>query len=350
VHLFLDESGGFVVPAQPKLKIAAVGALVIPDEQLASVSAEFTRLLRQFGATRELKGSELTENQARGVISMLRNYDVVFDASAIDIGHETAESLRAHQCAQADKITESLTPDHQSALVAELNEFRRRLLALPLQLFVQARLTWLLIDRVIRVSTLYYVQARPAELGSFCWRFDAKEPSKVTQYEELWSTLLLPMLQTRSEADPYVMLQGADYSHFERFDMRAEVNGEMKRVTDLRELFRDRDFVQSRDEIGVQLCDMLLSAFTRAFNGTLQTGWEHLGRLMILPQRRRGPDLGSMEYPPPPSGRRYADSRLRAVYDKIASEMRPVLLGVERKAQEQLRLTTRFRSGPPRKI
>lgn len=332
MHLFLDESGGFVVPAQPRLKIAAVGALVIPDEQLASVSADFARLLRQFGATHELKGSELTENQARGVISMLRGYDVFFDASAIDIGHETVESLNAHQRGQADKITEWLTPEHHATLVAELNEFRRRLLALPLQLFVQARLTWLLIDRLIRVSTLYYAQARPAELGSFCWRFDAKEPSKVTQFEELWSTLLLPLLQRRSETESNVMLQGADYSHFERFETRAEVDGETKSVTDLREVFRDRDFVQSRDEIGLQLCDMLLSAFTRAFNGTLQTGWEHLGRLMILPPRRRGPDLVSMEYPPPPSGRRIADSRLRTVYDKIAGEMRPVLLRVKRNA------------------
>lgn len=307
--------------------MAAVGALVIPDVRLASVCADFERLLRQFGATRELKGAQLTENQARAVISMLRKYDVIFDATAINIGYETEASLRHHQSVQADKLTASLTREHQPTLVEEVSGFRDRLLGLSLQLFVQARLMWRLIDRLIRVATLYYSQRCPRELGAFAWRFDAKEPCKVTEFEELWSSLLFPLLQTRSEAEPHVLLEGADYSHFRRFDRLATLNGTVKSVTDLRALFHDRKFVQSQHELGVQLCDMVLGIFTRALNGTLQTGWEHLGRLMIRGQRGRGPDLVTLEFRAHTAGRRLTAPRLATVCDQITNEMRPILLG-----------------------
>jgi hypothetical protein len=53
VHIFLDESGSFATPPQPKLRVAAVGALVLPDGELESAFREFQRLLRQFGASED---------------------------------------------------------------------------------------------------------------------------------------------------------------------------------------------------------------------------------------------------------------------------------------------------------
>ena len=60
----------------------------------------------------------------------------------------------------------------------------------------------------------------------------------------------------------------------------------------------DLAFRNSKDELGLQLADIVASAFTRAFNRTLgEAGWRDLGRLLIcrtagaarLVQLRAGP-------------------------------------------------------------
>jgi hypothetical protein len=258
------------------------------------------------------------------VIESLRSHDAIFDVCAIDIGHESPVDIARYQQAQADLLVAHLTPDHHPNLVREVRELREEMLKLPPQLLVQAKLTWVLIERVIQVATLYYVQRRPSELGAFAWRVDAKQDGTVAPYETLWSTLVKPYLGSRSLQVPLVMLQGADYTRFDKFSVplpgRPGESG-----TDIRAILRDLAFVSSQDEPGIQLVDILTNALTRAFNGNLQLrGWEKLGRLMV----RYGPDgfpfrsfsLGAA------AGRSVPDPGLDAASRHFMRSMRPLLL------------------------
>jgi hypothetical protein len=89
--------------------------------------------------------------------------------------------------------------------------------ALPNQLFLQAFCMWQLVPRLLETATMYYAQRRPVELGSFVWRVDAKDHS-ITAMEAMWTTLIGPLIMSRSMTRPMGMIPGADYSFFERFD------------------------------------------------------------------------------------------------------------------------------------
>jgi hypothetical protein len=57
-------------------------------------------------------------------------------------------------------------------------------------------------------------QREPKALASFRWVVDAKEPSGNTEYEDWWSKVARPFLQTISIRDPFPELEDGDYSHF----------------------------------------------------------------------------------------------------------------------------------------
>jgi hypothetical protein len=161
---------------------------------------------------------------------------------------------------------------------------------LPPQLFIQYMLYIDVVDRLIRTAPLYYVQRDPRELGIFSWVVDRKGRLR-TPLEELWQELILPILQTQSATDPIPMLAGADYSHFSPFEMRRpgatggdEAPGPRDdTVVDSRALFKNQlRFEDSRNELGLELVDIAISALARALNGSLaEEGWRDLGTLMI---------------------------------------------------------------------
>jgi hypothetical protein len=70
---------------------------------------------------------------------------------------------------------------------------------------------------VVQTATLYYAQRRPAELGHFHWFVDAKDKQQISTYDDIWSTMVMLAIQSRSFREPLIQLQGADYSAFERF-------------------------------------------------------------------------------------------------------------------------------------
>jgi len=177
-------------------------------------------------------------------------------------------------------------------MVAECNRLKTEIEKLPNQLFVQMFLTLDLLARVLQKGTLYFVQRIPEELGSFNWVVDAKGSSdKATEYEKLWTTLMMPILQDNYSMDA---LEGADYSHYARFDRdekeltdfqrsRLAHRGPNIKVSDLDKIMNESfSFSNSHDSDGVQLVDILASAFTRAMNGNLKPkGWRNLGRLTV---------------------------------------------------------------------
>jgi len=153
-------------------------------------------------------------------------------------------------------------------------------------------LTIYLVLDLVQIVTTYYVQRQPEALGHFRWRVDPKDPTRRTELEELWTNIILPIGQTQSMSDPFVTVEGCDYSAFSRYYIsRDEMPASLvQHVSDNPNdggldfktlLLEDLDFPNSASEVGLQIVDILLSAFCRALNGTLDArGWDMLGRLM----------------------------------------------------------------------
>lgn len=286
MHIFIDESGLFRPLDGAKSKWSCVAALAVPSASVDALMTAFLRVRREIGGRdEEIKGAGMTERQIARVLTLLRSYDVIVDACAIDMGSHVAAEVQAMKEAQAAKLFEHVTPEHQPSLVAELESLGDDIRKLPDQLFVQVILAIELMERLLETMTLYYVQRLPQELGAFHWVMDQKDPAGLTRSERVWKAMVLPALQERSRKRPMVMLEGADYSHFDRFTvpLPADVRGPNRFGTDIRAVFQeDLRFATSESEPGLQLVDIVAAALTRGLNGTLEpSGWQQLGNLMV---------------------------------------------------------------------
>jgi hypothetical protein len=155
MHIFIDESGTFTHPAASPHAVSVVGALIIPDSVLPSLGQKYARLRTELPMEDgEVKGRLLSENQIADVISVLSRHQVLYEATAIDMGIHTASDVVAHRAAQAERITGHLTPQHHPNVRRGVWELRRRLERMSPQLYVQSVATFSLIERVIRQATL----------------------------------------------------------------------------------------------------------------------------------------------------------------------------------------------------
>lgn len=298
MKIFIDEAGSFARAPNRPWSVSCVGALVVPDEGYADLLVVIPRLKQRWGlGEAEIKGRSLTEDQARQLITLLAGYDVVFGLHAVDMALEVETFIDLHRKAQAHEVTRRVSPDFHPNLVAQLQEFRSTIESLPDNLYVQGTLTWGLVHDTLRNALLYYVQRRPRELGSFDWILDAKDKLQ-TRYEAMWNSLVLPAMQAQSFKEPLIMLRGADYSHFERFETRLEEIPQHlveplghrgpETFVDVKEVLRHRTFADSASSVGLQLVDALTSISRRAMMGNLGAhGWDRLGSLVVSSERDR---------------------------------------------------------------
>jgi hypothetical protein len=189
--------------------------------------------------------------------------------------------------------------------------------AMPNQLFIQALVTITLVLEIIQEITLYYVQRQPKELGDIAWIVDRKNLT-MTQMEDMWTALILPSSENHFIKKPLLSIRGADYSHFDaRYGFKVgKSDDESARHLewvyqtygvrpssggiDPNRLFSEqREFLDSRDSVGLQLADILATILRRALNKHLQlVGWRNFGKLLVSKPSSSFMKLGGVDGPP----------------------------------------------------
>lgn len=291
MHIFIDESGTFSAGSGAH-NISVVGALIIPDSCLKRVERKYKKIRPKLPKDKgEVKGRLLNEAEIDRVVEMLVKFDVLFEITAFDIGNDTEmeKDLNYHRTIQAEKITENLKETMHPQFVKSVWEMRKRLEVMSLSLYAQSIATFDLIERIIHHATLYYVQRIPKELAAFHWVIDAKGTQIKTDWEDWWSQMTPPFLQSRSLKKPYSWLIGADYSYFERFNMKqldylkTHLPKDHKdEATDLKKLLNESFRFSPDNSCGLELCDVLTNAVRRALIGNLGiSGWGKIRRLMV---------------------------------------------------------------------
>jgi hypothetical protein len=287
MHIFIDESGTFAQGRNPDA-VSVVGALIIPESRLARIEEKYAAirpdLLKE---NDEVKGRLLGEADVARVVAMLLRYEVLFEVTAIDLSLHRPEDVVGHQMAQAERVTQHLTEKHSPKIQDHVRNLRRRLEQMPPQLYAQAVTTFSTIRTVLQHATMFYAQRIPKELGAFYWTVDAKDKAGITDWESWWSVVVAMDLQSRSLSEPFATLEGADYSHFERFHgkfsayMRTHFKDEEEGV-DGGLLLSEHLKFSSDTESGLEMVDILTNAIRRALSGRLgKEGWQDIRRLMI---------------------------------------------------------------------
>lgn len=298
MHVFVDESGNFTPPPDPRPHVCCVATLAVPDSVLPTLVVLQKQLLADWKLPeRELKGRDLNERKFERVFTALGNRDVVPSLVAIDMGLHSDAQIAEHKGRQAAKLRDSVAgPEYLQSFRDEVHELASRLERLSNQLYVQAIAQTEAIARTMRIATLRFAQSEPTALSSFVWRVDAKGKT-IQECERLWTDLAKPMLQTIFLERPFLTVEGEgfDYSAMTPFEnpvrnappehlvaARPEGFAGPFHSHDLRKLIADLAFQDSRSCEGIQFADLVASAFCRACNGHLEErGWRRLGRLLV---------------------------------------------------------------------
>lgn len=287
MNIFIDESGSFVQGAGAR-GVSLVGALIIPDARLAHVMRKYEAIRKRLPKEKdEVKGRLLADTQIAEVTELLRRNEAVLELVAIDLNLHTDADITAHKLDQAACMTRGLTDQHHPNWRPYLAALAERIAALPNQLYVQGCVMMELVWFVCDVGINYYGQRRPKELGQFYWTIDGKDKTK-TNWEDLWETIFLPLLQSKSTRTPHGIFEGCDLTHFSRFvGVRPDwlpkpPSVAHDEVTDIKMLFMEHFRYSPDIEPGLELVDILTSAARRVLTGTLKVpGCAGIPRLMI---------------------------------------------------------------------
>ncbi|MCO8312548.1 DUF3800 domain-containing protein [Pseudomonas mandelii] len=308
MHIFIDESGSFTFTPKPHAW-STICAVVILDEAMEAAENALKDFKAENGVapTDELKlGKGVDEMSYFRLLVRFERLNCTLYGLATNAHLNTPEAVSDHKSSSADALVKYIDKMvHQCARegIKSVSDQVRRL---SNQLYIQFTCQIMLMHSVVSQAVNYYAQYSPESLAAFVWRVDQKEPSRKTKYEEVFENLSPGYLQTMSLDDPMPRVQGFDYSHMVRYDVpegeqptylkddyNIEVN--LDDVLDIQKLIReDIQFVNSKDDFGVQLADLLAGGLKRClrreFKDNLRAA-AFLGRLMINRGRGKHPVL-----------------------------------------------------------
>ena len=297
MHIYIDESGTFVIPADRRgPAISCAGALIVPESQHEQVVATFLEVSRPWPKEDgEIKGKLLDEAHIESAIGVLARHGCLFDCVAIDLGLHRVQEVNDHKGQQAANLLAAITPRHQPTLIAQVRDLAARQRALSVPEYLQMVVLTQLVRAVLSTKVMFFAQTAPQEIGAFRWSIDAKD-RKLTRSEKVWNDLVLPSLESQSLREPFLQLIGADYSAYRRFEIEAERPpehiaphvkswrpGQPYLSSDIRLVMNEhRQFANSQQSVGLQMADVATNAAARALKGHLNdSGWRQLGTIML---------------------------------------------------------------------
>ncbi len=300
MFIYIDESGSFVLsPTVGSWNVVAAYVTPEADRRRAELALRELKLASNRAHTDEIKLRDIKEQQLKVFLQRLRNLDSILLISGIDLGQQKFSEIIEHQAIQAAKIRANKPRMIYEEGRTSIESLASRIEQLSPQLYTQFVAQIDLLDQVYRATTLYYSQRIPATIGSFRWRIDEKNSARPL-FEETIRHMAPALIQSKSLEEPGIFVDGFDYSHYERAfgyrqdeipkHLQEETGIEIKSASNLGKILSDFSFVRSHDLPGVQIADILASAYRRALRGEFQdnVGISHL--LGALTVQRANPE------------------------------------------------------------
>lgn len=295
MNLFLDESGSFVPGAPRPEAWCVVAAYVVPEAHSRPVGKALRRLKRRLGRGphEEIKLRDISDERTYlAFMGDLAAYDGVVYAAAVDVHRNRPDVITRHHARQTDGLREHLPKVIDDEARAVLSARAARFAQLSPQLYLQAMCQYHLLAAILRHAVMYFAQRVPSTLARFRWRIDRKNALN-SIFDDTLRDHAAPMLQSLSMQEPSLWLMAADYSYFERFRFTdgapaylndtygLEVGGGFNVAMVMHE---DLKFVDSAQDLGVQISDLLASGLRRCLRGEFTNNVAvaaALGRLLV---------------------------------------------------------------------
>ena len=290
LHILVDESGTFAPVTGGRSSISAVGALVIPTTTMRGFEKLYGRLRSHLPKSKgEVKGRDLSEEEVVEVARVLRKIGALFEVIVIDMGMHSNDELEFHKFGQAGAVTSHLTSEHQPTVVEQVWALRRQLEEMPLQLYVQSVAMGELVYQTLNHANTYFAFRILRELEKYHWRIDGKDKLKTTPWENWWSTVIRPMLESKTFREPFIGAEGGDYRWQERFRVYPDgyklqfVNDPEKgEFFDINMIMTEDFCFSSEPEFGLEAVDIITNTIRRSLSGNFsRKGWMAIPQLII---------------------------------------------------------------------
>lgn len=294
MRIFIDESGSFAY-ADELNAWSTVGAVVILDEVMAEAESALQQFKLENGFSRD---EELKLGKVRDEMSYFRflirlaQLDCTLYALATNAHLNTPGLVRDHKTHSAQALVTNIEKMIHQSMKDSIQRTAEQMLGLSDQLYIQFTCQIQLMQYVVLQAVTYYVQVSPEALSSFVWRVDQKEPSRKTEFEDVFENLSPGYLQTLSMEEPMPRIEGFDYSHMDKYDCATPAYLKEKYglddTSDMFDISRvigdDIQFVDSKSDFGVQIADLVTSGLRRCMKKEFKDNMRaatFLGRLMV---------------------------------------------------------------------
>lgn len=301
MNIFVDESGTFGGAPNPD-SWCVVAAYLSPEIDRDRLMKLVRSLRRECAGGDEIKLGDLTEARYSKFLRDLTMLNGAAFAVGIDASLHSEADLIRHRDAQAERVAVNVDRMLHASGRRAVADLAAAIAVLPIQLYAQLVCQTELFYDVLATGITYYAQRFPPTLARFRWMVDRKDTNP-TAYEQAFRKILPALLQTKSVTEPMLMLIGANYSYFKRFEF-----AEGKGPTHLRDYYgleieknqlnvgklvgEDFQLVDSAAVPGVQVADLLASGLRRAMRGNFddpETVASLLGANMVQAAHRRAP-------------------------------------------------------------
>ena len=105
MRIYIDESGNFR-PGDTQSRVCCECALVVPEPVADELADRFCSLRRTWTAEPEIKGSSLSDDQHKQVLTLVGEYDVMVEIVAMDCS-QPAEEIESFVDAQVTPSSRS---------------------------------------------------------------------------------------------------------------------------------------------------------------------------------------------------------------------------------------------------
>ncbi|MGD9107594.1 MAG: DUF3800 domain-containing protein [Gammaproteobacteria bacterium] len=296
MRIYIDESGIFK-PEEKTSSISCVAALMIPDNLEPALFREFEKwkmlpsLQKKKNASGEIKGSKLDEKDVSSLLLLLSKFDVIVEVSCLELGRTTNLEIERYKKKLADSFSSS-----QIGTITNEKFDKNVLVSLSNPLFSQNYVLYEVINSSLNVAIPYYAQRIPATIGSFEWFIDAKNKN-ITEYEKILIQIIRPFLQEANSRNPWMMVEGEDYSGLTDFiiphenllePLKQKVAGTQTVIFSIDKILEKISFEQSHANCGIQIVDIIVNCIRRAMRGNLKfNGWKYFSNLIIYRKKEQ---------------------------------------------------------------
>lgn len=270
---YIDEAGSFVSKGASENSWCTVVCYSIPEFEKRKL-IDVLKSLKQkegFSTGSEVKLKNLSESGFLDFVSQLSKLNGSLFGVATDSYYNSIEAINSHKEMHVESICRG-----QGEMKFEGGKEAMRILHsqfsnLPGQLYVQFHCQAVLLSSFLRRGIAFYVQRYPNSLKKFRWRYDAKELSRITDFEDSFQKFVPALLQAYSIDNPTPALDWCDYSPMQEYigtvpDYVVEKVPDLegKDAFDVQKIVRgDIEFVDSKSSPGIQVADLLASGLRR---------------------------------------------------------------------------------------